>query len=95
MPKDMLKNIIIKNINEHIYNSMPYLNLPQIVYAKVSKAEGVKVNLKILDNDLNIDYEFEELPDIKTDISCKIDDIVLVSFLRGELEHPIIIRRIS
>lgn len=89
----MLKEVIVKQIREFLQIEMPHTLLPQAVYARVTKGGNDKVSLRILDKSNQDDENYSELPDIKTEVPYEKDDIVLLSFIYGELEKPVIVRK--
>lgn len=101
----LLKTIIQTNVKSYLMKDFSHVFMPQMVFAKITKGGSDKVNIKILDKDNEIDKNYEELPDIEVDTLCeyckscehykpyKTGDRVIVSFIHGELEHPIIIRK--
>lgn len=98
MTIDMLKNIIKNNAKEFMFNNFQHAMYPACLYAKVTKFEENssynKANLKILDNNKIEDENYSELPNILTDLSLEKNDIVILNFLNGELESPVIIRKV-
>lgn len=95
MSSGNLKSAIVKNIKEYLYENFNHIFIPACLLAKVTKIEGNKVNLKILDVNKNEDETYPELANIDTDIPVEIDDIVALNFINGELEYPIIVRKLG
>lgn len=88
----MLQAIIQKEIKDTMNNKYPHAAIPQTVLAKVTKGGDV-INLKILDEFENVDNNFAEIPEIKTNVLYEYGDIVIITFLYGKLEMPIVIRK--
>lgn len=89
----MVGEVIKKYIKEYICEKFPHCALPQAVFAKVTKGGKEKVTLRILDKTKQVDTRYEELPDIETEFPYQTGDEVIISFLHGELENPIILRK--
>lgn len=98
MTVDMLKNIIKNNVKEFMFDNFQHIMYPACLYAKVTKFEENipynKVNLKILDSNKIEDENYSELPNIQTDLLLEKNDIVILNFVNGELESPVIIRKV-
>ena len=98
MTVDMLKNIIKNNVKEFMFDNFQHIIYPDCLYAKVTKFEENipynKVNLKILDSNKIEDENYQELPNILTDLPLEKNDIVILNFVNGELESPVIIRKV-
>jgi len=88
----MLEKIIQKQIKSAMQHQYSHAAVPQTVLAKVTKG-GEIINLKILNEFENVDNNFAEIPDIKTTTSYATGDIVIITFLYGKLEMPIVIRK--
>lgn len=90
----------MKNIKEYLGQNFPHIFVPSCLYARITKFESGsknnkaynKVNLKILDIDKNFDPKYAEIPNVRTELSFKEQDIVLLNFVNGELENPVIVR---
>ncbi len=95
MSSGNVKSAIVKNIKEYLYENFNHIFIPPCLLAKVTKIEGSKVNLKILDVNKNEDETYPELANIDTDIPVELDDIVVLNFINGELEYPIIVRKLG
>lgn len=95
MSSEMLKKAIFNNTKKFIFENFPHIFIPPCLLAKVTKIEGSKVNLKILDTNKNDDDNYPELANIETDIQVNINDIVVLNFINGELEYPIIMRKLG
>ena len=95
MSSEMLKKAIANNTKKFLFENFPHIFIPPCLLAKVTKVEGNKVNLKILDVNKNEDDNYPELANIDTDITVEVDDIVVLNFLNGELEYPITIRKLG
>ena len=89
----MLAEVIKKQLKEFMQSNMPHALLPQAVYARVVKGGREKVDLRILNQMGGEDEQYQVLPDIETEFPYEKDDIVLISFIYGELEQPVIIRK--
>ena len=95
MNSEILKRAINNNTKKYLFDNFQHIFIPPCLLAKVTKKEGNKVNLKILDVNKNEDDNHPELANIDTDLTVEVDDIVVLNFLNGELEYPIIIRKLG
>ncbi|WP_250278799.1 hypothetical protein [[Clostridium] colinum] len=95
MSNDNFKKAINNNIKKFIFENFQHIFIPPCLLAKTTKVEGNKVNLKILDVNKKEDDNYPELANIYTDITVEVDDIVVLNFINGELEYPIIIRKLG
>lgn len=87
-----VEKIIHKQVKSIIKKEYSHVVIPQVVLAKVTKG-GDLINLKILDEFENIDSSFAEIPNIKTNTIYEVGEIVVISFLYGKLEMPVVIRK--
>lgn len=88
----MLREIIQREIKNTMNGQYLHATIPQVVLAKVTKG-GSSINLKILDEFENIDSNYAEIPEIKTNTTYERGDIVIIAFLYGKLEMPVVIRK--
>ena len=95
MSSEILKKAIANNTKKFLFDNFQHIFIPPCLLAKVTKVEGSIVNLKILDTNKNEDDNYPELANINADIRLEIDDIVVLNFINGELEYPIIMRKLG
>lgn len=86
--EESIKSIVKKTI----WNDYRHIRLPQAALAIVTKG-GTPVNLKILDENERIDEQFSEIPDVYTEQSFETGDKVVITFLYGKSEMPVILRK--
>ncbi len=90
----MLEQMIIKGANKLIETKYQHIKLPSVVYSKVTKvqdATGYYVyNLKILDENKEIDTRFPEIPKVKSTVALEYGDICTVVLLYGQLNIHIV-----
>lgn len=84
---DMLKQFVKKEMDRQIQKNYPHIQKPYGVYAKVlqvKKTENTYVyTLKILDQMLNEDSDFPEIPDVRSHMELSKDDIAVIILLYG------------
>ncbi len=82
---DMLRMFVKKEIEKQIQEKYPHVQHPLGVYANVVQVEEINgkyvCTLKILDNARNIDNDFPEIPNVKTDIELKEGDVAVILLL--------------
>lgn len=85
----MLEEMIEIKLNNTIKTKYPHLRLPIAVYARVTKVkeftEYYEYNLKILDENKEIDVNFPEVPGIKAREKYESGNTVVVVLLYGQL----------
>ncbi len=85
----MLEQMIEIKIDNTINKKYPHLRLPIAVYARITKVqehiEYYEYNLKILDENKEIDSDFPEVPGIKSKDKYEYGDTVAVLLLYGQL----------
>lgn len=90
----MLEQMITNVINKLVKTKYQHIELPSVVYAKVTKVQettGYYVyNLKILDENKEIDTEFPEIPEVKSTVGLEYGDIAAVTLLYGQLKVYIV-----
>lgn len=83
----MMESFVKETIDTQIKEQYPHLQHPSGMYAKVVRAEQsgdvYKYTLKILDKNLNNNNDFPEIPNVKSVIELKKDDIAVVILLYG------------
>lgn len=84
---DMLKTFVKKEMEKQIQGRYPHVQHPSGMYAKVVRSKEVNgrylCTLKILDKGMNIDNDFPEIPNVKTEIELKQEDIAVILLLYG------------
>lgn len=90
--ESLLEGAIRRESMKIIWKYFRHIRLPQAMLAKVTKG-GKIVTLKILDEDENEDERFAEIPDLPTLETWTEGDIVIITFLYGKIELPIILRK--
>lgn len=84
---DMLQTFVKKEMEKQIQEKYPHVQHPSGMYANVVQAKesnGKYVcTLKILDKAMNIDNDFPEIPNVKTDIELKQGDVAVILLLYG------------
>lgn len=85
---DMLQTFVKKEMEKQIRENYPHVQHPSGMYAKVVQVKEINgkyaCTLKILDRAMNIDNDFPEIPNVKTDIELKQGDIAVILLLYGE-----------
>ena len=84
---DMLKIFVKKEMEKNIQERYPHVQQPAGMYANVVAVKKIKeeylCTLKILDKNMNINSDFPEIPDVKTNIELKQGDIAVIILLYG------------
>lgn len=84
---DMLHSFVKKEIKKQIQEEYPYLQHPSGMYAEVVQAGENRgkfsYTIRLLDEAMNRDNDFPEIPNVETDLELKKGDIVAVLFLYG------------
>ncbi len=84
---DMLHTFVKKELEKQIQENYPHMRHPSGMYAKITQARednGRYVcTLKILDKAMNIDNDFPEIPNVKTDIPFQQGDVAVLLLLYG------------
>lgn len=82
---DMLQWFVKREMEKQIQEKYPHVQHPSGMYANVVQ---VKENngkfvctLKVLDKTMNIDKNFPEIPNVKTDIELKQGDVAVILLL--------------
>lgn len=90
----MLEQMIINVINKLFKTKYQHIELPSVVYAKVTKVQDVSgyyvYNLKILDENKEINADFPEIPEVNSMVALEYGDICTVALLYGKLKVQII-----
>jgi hypothetical protein len=90
MLEQMIQNVIEKLIKARYQ----HIKLPSAVYAKVTKVQEYVdysvYNLKILDENKEINSEFPEIPEVKSTVRLVNGDIAAVLLLYGQLNVYIV-----
>lgn len=84
---DMLQTFVQKEMEKQIQEKYPHIRHPSGMYAKVTQVrqsgEQFICTLKILDKAMNIDNDFPEVPNIKTGVELRKDDVAVILLLYG------------
>lgn len=84
---DMLRTFVKREMERQIHEKYPYMLHPPGMYAKVvrtKESNGKYVcTLRILDEAMNADNDFPEIPDVETDIELKQGDTAAILLLYG------------
>lgn len=85
-----MKEFVENVFKEMIRTKYTHLELPQTMYAKITKgSESSAVvhtyNLKLLDENMGINEEFSEIPNVKSKDYYEVGSIVVVTLLYGKL----------
>lgn len=90
MLEQMIKNVFEKHVKE----SYQHIALPPAVLAKITKAQTQAdyyvYNLKILDENKEINSEFPEIPEVKSKVRLDSGDVAAVLLLYGQLNVYIV-----
>lgn len=85
---DMLKNAVVKIVQDLLIKQYPHTQQPPSMYAMVTEVNSKKnykeVAIRILDSDLSRDKNYPEIPGIRTELDIKEKDIVVVLMLYGQ-----------
>ncbi|MCQ4924079.1 hypothetical protein NE686_13335 [Tissierella carlieri] len=84
----MLEDFVKTAVRKQMKTEFPHLELPAAMYAKVTKrtelGEYYEYNLKILDEDKQVDDNFPEMPHVKSKQGYEVGDVVAVLMLYGK-----------
>ncbi len=84
---DMLQAFVKKEMEKQIREKYPHMKQASGMYARVAHVkenDGKYVcTLKILDKAMNIDNDFPEIPNVKTDVELKQNDVAVILLLYG------------
>ncbi|MGN0710489.1 MAG: hypothetical protein ACI4LO_01920 [Anaerovoracaceae bacterium] len=75
---------VVKIVRRLIRQEYPYSGRAQVVKARITKVLPDGYNLVILDEELNRDENFPEIPKVKSTGTYKKGDIVVVTFVYGK-----------
>ena len=82
---DMLQTFVKKEMEKQIQEKYSHMQHPPGVYANVVQAKEIDgryvYTLKILNKAMNIDNDFPEIPNVKTDIELKEGDVAVILLL--------------
>ena len=97
---DMMKGFVDREIDEQIRAKYPHLRHPTGVCARIvgtganSKQPGIyEYIIRILDEDMNVDTQYPEIPGVLSALSLEKDEVVVVLFLYGGTDVYILGRR--
>ena len=84
MLEQMIQNVIEKLVKARYQ----HIKRPTAVYAKITKAQESSdyyvYNLKILDENKDIDTSYPEIPDVKSTVKLETGDVATVLLLYGQ-----------
>lgn len=84
---DMLRTFVKKEMERQLKEQYPHIQHPSGMYAevvRVNEFDGKYVcTLKILDQSMNTDNEFPEIPNVKTNIELQQGDVAVILLLYG------------
>lgn len=84
---DMLRTFVNKEMEKQIREKYPHMQHPSGMYAniiRIKESNGKYVcTLRILDEAMNADNDFPEIPDVETDIELKQGDTAAILLLYG------------
>lgn len=78
------EDTIIKIIKKVIRTEYPQCTRPQMLRARVSKIEPEGYKLQILDEELNRDKAYPEIPRVKSSGTYEVGDVVVITFIGGK-----------
>lgn len=85
----MLKECVINIVNELIQNEYSHAELPGTMYARITRAENQSdyyvYNLKILDENRNVNEEYAEIPNVRSKDYYETGSIVAIVLPYGKL----------
>lgn len=85
---DMLQTFVKKEMERRIKEQYPHMQHPAGMYAsvvQVKECQGSYVcTLRLLDQSMNIDHDFPEIPNVKTKVELRRGDIAVILLLYGE-----------
>lgn len=95
---DMMKTFVDREIDERIREKYPHLRHPSGVCAKIMssvrlESGSYKYTVRILDENMNTDGNFPEIPGVVSDIQCEKGDVVVALLLYGGSDVYIMGRR--
>lgn len=97
---DMMKVFVDREIDEQIREKYPHMRNPSGACARIVQAEvngqqpgTYKYAIRILDQSLNTDDQYPEIPGVISSLKLDKEDIVVVLFLYGGTDVYIIGRR--
>lgn len=90
----MLEEFVKTALRKQMKTEFPHLELPAAMYAKVTKRTELggyyEYNLKILDEDKQIDENFPEIPHITSKQKYETGEVVAVLMLYGKMNPYIV-----
>ena len=90
----MLEQMIQNVIEKLIKTKYAHIKLSSAVYAKVTKVQQYPdyylYNLKILDENKEVNAEFPEIPEVKSKVVLESGDVAAVLLLYGQLNVYIV-----
>ena len=82
---DMLQTFVKKEMEKQIQVKYPHIQHPSGMYANVVQVKNTSgkcvCTLKILDKAMNIDHDFPEIPNVKTEVKLEQGDIAVILLL--------------
>lgn len=83
----MLQHFVKEEMERQIQEKYSHIQHPAGMYAKITCVNRVNdkyiCTLKILDKSMNINNDFPEIPNVKTDIELKQGDVAVILLLYG------------
>jgi hypothetical protein len=90
----MMESMIKSVIDNTLKNDYPHVLLPLAVYARVTKVQDQYTyydhDIKILDESMNYNEDFPELPRVKSKVRYEVGTIVAVLLMYGQLNAFIV-----
>lgn len=90
----MLEEFVKTVFKNLIKTEFSHLELPSLMCAKIVKRKEISTfyqyNLKILDENNQVDNSFPEIPNIKSRFNFQVGDTVAISLLYGKLNPYIV-----
>lgn len=84
---DMLRAFVSQALDERLRGKYPHMQYPAGMYARVvhaKEAHGRYIcTVRLLDEAMQDDARFPEIPGVKTDIALKAGDLAVVLLLYG------------
>ncbi len=97
---DMMKTFVDREITEQIQKKYPHLRHPAGVCARIVKAGAdsrqlgiYEYTIRILDENMNADTQYPEIPGVVSALSLEKDEVVVVLLLYGGTDVYIVGRR--
>ena len=96
---DMMKVFVDREIDGQIQQKYPHLRHPAGVCARIvaiasaSRAGNYEYTIRILDEGMNVDTQYPEIPGVVSALTLKKDEVVVVLFLYGGTDVYILGRR--